>query len=214
MNSMNKATDAADALIARAVEESEFRDRLVASPKKTIEKEFGVTLAEGHEIHVHEETYSSTHIVLPPRSKISEAEREAAKTGAASLEFLKKTMYDPAPPLRPPAPEPEAARTRAQYARSTSQMQAEKASAAVLPFLDIHNRRERGMALHPVQCRRPGYSKAFRKTALCLGALRPCPGTLRRGAGQSPVRLHHVVSCRNHRISRIVALLPPSAPGS
>ena len=113
MNSMNKATDAADALIARAVEESEFRDRLIANPKRTIEKEFGVTLAEGHEIHVHEETYSSTHIVLPPRSKISEAERKAAKTGAASLEFLKKTMYDPAPPIRPPAPEPEAARTRA-----------------------------------------------------------------------------------------------------
>ena len=110
---MKKLTDAADSLIARAIEESEFRDRLVASPKKTIEREFGVTLAEGHEIHVHEETYSSTHIVLPPRSKISEAEREAAKTGAASLEFLKKTMYDPAPPVRPPAPEPEAARARA-----------------------------------------------------------------------------------------------------
>ena len=110
---MKNLTDSAEFLIARASEESEFRDRLIASPKKTIEKELGVTLAEGHEIHVHEETYSSTHIVLPPRSKISETEREAAKTGAASLEFLKKTMYDPAPPIRPPAPEPEIARTSA-----------------------------------------------------------------------------------------------------
>ena len=51
----------------------------------------------------HEETYTVTHVVLPPRSKFTEAEREEAKTGAASLEFLRKTMYDPAPPLRPPA---------------------------------------------------------------------------------------------------------------
>ena len=107
---MKNLTDSAEFLIARASEENEFRDRLIASPKKTIENELGVTLAENHEIYVHEETYSSTHIVLPPRRKISEAERKVAKTGATSLDFLRKTMYDPAPPLRPPAPEPEIAR--------------------------------------------------------------------------------------------------------
>ena len=102
---MKNPVDAADTLLSRAREDSDFRQRLLANPKETIEEEFGVTLAEGHEIHVHEETYNATHIVLPPRSKLSKEEREEAKTGAASLEFLRRTLYDPAPPLRPPAPQ-------------------------------------------------------------------------------------------------------------
>ena len=102
---MKKLVGSAENLVSRAGEDRDFRERLLASPRETIEKEFGVTLAGGHEIHVHEETYNATHLVLPPPGKLSEAEREAAKTGAASLEFLRKTMYDPAPPLRPPAVE-------------------------------------------------------------------------------------------------------------
>ena len=101
---MKRPMDADDPLVSRADEDSDFRERLLRRPRETIEAEFGVTLAEGHEIHVHEETYAATHVVLPPRSKLSEAEREAARTGAASLEFLRRTLHDPAPPLRPPAP--------------------------------------------------------------------------------------------------------------
>ena len=93
-----------DLLVSRAAEDSDFRERLLRKPRETIEREFGVPLAEDHEIHVHEEAYSATHVVLPPRSRLSEAEREAARTGAASLEFLRRTLHDPAPPLRPPAP--------------------------------------------------------------------------------------------------------------
>ncbi|MDE0702381.1 MAG: hypothetical protein OXH59_01510 [Rhodospirillaceae bacterium] len=101
---MEKPVDAEARLRSRAGEDADFRERLLARPGETIEQEFGVTLPEGHEIFVHEETDTATHLVLPPPGKFSEAEREAAKTGAASLEFLRKTMYDPAPPLRPPAP--------------------------------------------------------------------------------------------------------------
>ncbi|MCY3829069.1 MAG: hypothetical protein OXF89_08035 [Rhodospirillaceae bacterium] len=101
---MEKPVDAEARLRSRAGEDADFRERLLARPGETIEREFGVTLPEGHEIFVHEETDTATHLVLPPPGKFSEAEREAAKTGAASLEFLRKTMYDPAPPLRPPAP--------------------------------------------------------------------------------------------------------------
>ncbi len=100
---MKKPCDVAGFLLSRAGEDDDFRERLLANPKETIEREFGVTMAKDHAIHVHEETYAATHVVLPPRSKFTEAEREEAKTGAASLEFLRKTMYDPAPPLRPPA---------------------------------------------------------------------------------------------------------------
>ena len=109
---MKEPVDAADSLLSRAGEDNDFRELLLAKPRETIEKEFGVTLAEEHQIHVHEETYASTHLVLPPRSKLSEAERKAARTGATSLEFLRKTLYDPAPPLRP-ASEPVGARSTA-----------------------------------------------------------------------------------------------------
>ena len=108
---MRRPVDADDRLVSRAAEDSDFRERLLGKPRETIEREFGVTLAEDHEIHVHEETYAATHVVLPPRSKLSEAEREAARTGAASLEFLRRTLHDPAPPLRPPAPTEREARS-------------------------------------------------------------------------------------------------------
>ena len=106
---MKKPFDAADSLVSRAGEDDDFRERLLAKPKETIEAEFGVTMAEGHEIHVHEDTYAETHLVLPPRSKFTEAEREEARTGAESLDFLRKTMHDPAPPLRPPVVQGEMA---------------------------------------------------------------------------------------------------------
>ena len=99
---VKKPLDRADALRKRADQDAEFRARLIAKPRETVESEFGVTLPEGHEIHVHEETHAETHVVLPPRSKLTEAEREEARAGATSLEFLKKTMYDPAPPVRAP----------------------------------------------------------------------------------------------------------------
>lgn len=99
---MKGPIDAMRRLLSRAGVDSEFRARLLKSPKEAIGQEFGVTLAGGQEIHVHEETSEATHLVLPPRSKLTEEEREAARTGAASLQFLRKTMYDPAPPVRPP----------------------------------------------------------------------------------------------------------------
>ena len=107
---MKKPIDAEEFLVSRAEEDSDFRERLLATPKATIEREFGVALPEGHEIHVHEETTTVTHLVLPPRDSRSEAERHAAKTGAASLEFLRKTLHDPAPPVRPPASKPSSVR--------------------------------------------------------------------------------------------------------
>ena len=102
---MKRPIDLSDALVKRAAKDSDFRKRLLAQPKDTLEREFGVTLPADHEVHVHEEADSATHVVLPPRSKLTDAEREEAKAGATSLEFLKKTMYDPAPPIRPPVPE-------------------------------------------------------------------------------------------------------------
>ncbi len=102
---MKKPINATEFLVSKAGSDGEFRQRLLAKPKETIEREFGVTLAASHEVRVHEDTDTLTHVVLPPRSRLSEEEREAARTGVASLEFLKRTMYDPAPDIRPPVEE-------------------------------------------------------------------------------------------------------------
>ena len=110
---MTKSLDALDSLLSRAGDDDDLRERLVAKPKETIEEEFGVTLAEGHAVHVHEDSYTATHLVLPPRNKYTKAEREEARTGASSLEFLRRTMYDPAPPLRPSALQEESVPTGA-----------------------------------------------------------------------------------------------------
>ena len=101
---MKKPLEAAGVLVSRASADGDFRGRLLRAPRETIEAEFGVTLAGDHAIEVHEESTTTTHVVLPPPPGLSAAERRAARTGAASLEFLKKTLHDPAPPLRPPAP--------------------------------------------------------------------------------------------------------------
>ena len=113
-----KPIDAEKVLVARAGEDSAFRARLLARPRETIEEELGAALPEGHEIHVHEEGSATTHLVLPPRSKLSAAEREEARAGAASLAFLRKTLHDPAPPLRPPAPQGAKARKEAATAEA------------------------------------------------------------------------------------------------
>ena len=110
---MKRPIDATKFLVSRAGEDSDFRERLLATPKATIEGEFGIAIPENHEIHVHEETTTVTHLVLPPRDSLSKAERQEAKTGATSLEFLRRTLHDPAPPARRPARKPSSARKTA-----------------------------------------------------------------------------------------------------
>ena len=62
------------------------------NPKKTIEQEFGITLAKEHDIEVHEETPTTAHLVLPPKSRVSKADREAATTGGKLHEIFKKDI--------------------------------------------------------------------------------------------------------------------------
>ena len=54
------------ALLAKATSDDAFRTRLVADPRATFEQEFDIAVPEGFSLHVHEETASSAHLVLPP----------------------------------------------------------------------------------------------------------------------------------------------------
>lgn len=88
-------------LIAKAQKDAWFRKRLLTSSRTTIEQELGIRLPSEHEVQIHEDSAFATHLVLPPSNRFSEAEREEARTGGTSLSFLRKTLHDPAPPLRP-----------------------------------------------------------------------------------------------------------------
>lgn len=88
-------------LITRSEKDENLRSQLLADPKGTIKLGLNIRLAEDHEIFIHENSKRTTHLVIPPKSNFTQEEREAARTGVASLDYLKRTMYDPAPPLRP-----------------------------------------------------------------------------------------------------------------
>ena len=174
---MKKPIDAADLLVSRAGEDSDFRQRLLAKPKETIEKEFGVTLAEDHEIHVHEETHAKTHVVLPPRSQLSKAEREEARTGATSLEFLRKTLHDPAPPVRLPA----AKRARARRNAATSEALARAGRESIrrgLAFLESTIDEQGAWHCIRFNIAKPDIPRHFERppfvSALCVLALESC----------------------------------------
>ena len=174
---MQKPVDAEALLLSRAGEDAAFRARLLVTPKETIERELGITLAADHEICVHEETDTTTHLVLPPRSKLSEEEREAARTGAASLEYLRKTLYDPAPPLRPPAS--EQAESRKDTATSTTLARAGRDSIRRgIDFLE--NTLDENGAWHCIRFNiaDPDIPRHFERpafvSALCVLALESC----------------------------------------
>lgn len=69
---MATAGEARKQLVEKAANDSEFRERLISDPAKTVEDELGVKLPEGFSIQVHEQTSKVAHLVLPPSSKLDE----------------------------------------------------------------------------------------------------------------------------------------------
>ena len=68
------AAEMRERLIGKATRDDEFRARLVADPKGAIETEWGVNLPDGFHLEVHEESSDTSHLVLPPPAKLSEAD--------------------------------------------------------------------------------------------------------------------------------------------
>ena len=55
----------------KATEDDDFRARLIADPRATVEEETGLRFPDGYRIHVHEESAADAHMVLPPRPELS-----------------------------------------------------------------------------------------------------------------------------------------------
>lgn len=75
------ATELRDRLIAQAVDEEDFRDRLLADPGAVLRDDYGIALPENLKLCVHEENATTAHLVLPRSKKLSDAELEATSAG-------------------------------------------------------------------------------------------------------------------------------------
>ena len=61
-------------LVAKADESEDLRTRLVADPKSVISAEFGVSIPEGFNVQVHEDSVTTAHMVLPMTDRLTEEE--------------------------------------------------------------------------------------------------------------------------------------------
>ena len=55
----------------KATEDDEFRARLLADPRATMEAETGLRLPADYRLQVHEESATDAHLVIPPKPELS-----------------------------------------------------------------------------------------------------------------------------------------------
>lgn len=83
----NRSENIRQTLIERSAQDEDFRKKLLADPKGTVEEELGASLPVGVEVRAVEETPETIYPVLPPRAAIreggelSEKELEAVAGG-------------------------------------------------------------------------------------------------------------------------------------
>ena len=68
-------------LVDKAVEDEDFRARLVADPKAAIQDMFGFVVPDSISVSVHEESATAAHLVLPPAAKLNDVDLEAVVGG-------------------------------------------------------------------------------------------------------------------------------------
>ena len=55
----------------KAAEDDDFRARLIAEPRAAVEAETGLRFPDDYRLHVHEESATDAHMVLPPKPELS-----------------------------------------------------------------------------------------------------------------------------------------------
>ena len=58
-------------LAMKAAEDDDFRARLIADPRAAVEEAADIRLPDDYQIHVHVESATDAHVVLPPHPKLS-----------------------------------------------------------------------------------------------------------------------------------------------
>ena len=81
---MRNATEIEAQIRSRVDEDKEFRARLLEDPRGTINDVTGLTVPEAFTIHIHEESATEFHLVLPQKSvRLSDDEMRGLAGGWA-----------------------------------------------------------------------------------------------------------------------------------
>ena len=91
---MKTPNELREEIVGKAAKDSDFRALLLADPKGALKQELGVTIPESLSVEVHEESNTTTHLVLPPDSKLNEDELQAVVGGALNWESVRNAMRD------------------------------------------------------------------------------------------------------------------------
>ena len=65
----------------KAAEDGAFRARLIADPRAAVEEETGLRFPDGYRLHVHEESATDGHMVLPPKPALSQEQLNRVSGG-------------------------------------------------------------------------------------------------------------------------------------
>ena len=65
----------------KAVENEEFRARLLADPKAVMEEELDLSIPDAFSIEVHEDSATTAHLVLPPSAALAEPDMRTVAGG-------------------------------------------------------------------------------------------------------------------------------------
>ncbi|MYH27264.1 MAG: NHLP leader peptide family natural product precursor [Acidobacteria bacterium] len=65
----------------KAVENEEFRARLLADPKAVMEAELDLSIPDDFTIEVHEDSATTAHLVLPPSAALAEEDMRTVAGG-------------------------------------------------------------------------------------------------------------------------------------
>ncbi len=91
---METPNELREKIMDKAAKDSDFRALLLRDPKGALAQELGVTIPDSLSVEVHEESNTTTHLVLPPDSKLSEGDLQAVAGGALTWESVRNAMDD------------------------------------------------------------------------------------------------------------------------
>ena len=78
---MQSEQDIRTHILTKAKNDSDFRTRLLEDPKGTVEAELGVTTPDALTLHIHENTATDAHLILPPDKRLEQEDLEAVAGG-------------------------------------------------------------------------------------------------------------------------------------
>ena len=89
MQNTPKTPDQMRAVLAeKASVDEEFRGRLLADARETIQEEFDVVIPRNLEIQVHEDSADTAHLVLPPSPRLGEEQLTAVAGGKPEAVYV------------------------------------------------------------------------------------------------------------------------------